>query len=209
MRIVRDPLASDRAAEVPRAQWRSLMEERQRFCTEYLPMDCRHVLFFVEDGQANEWIGYGSRDAYINQGLGLDPEMVEWAIVGLQQLSRTAEQKPVEYEVAAFIGKLAQHGGDRRSEQAKADQACNASLKYGTAAYWASRLDRDRPDLAARVRTREISANAAAKLAGWRRERSAFETICALLPKLSDAECRSLRAELVKCLRSQEAAACR
>ena len=33
-------------------------------------------------------------------------------------------------------------GGDRRSEAAK-DQACNASLKYGTAAHWLACLDRD------------------------------------------------------------------
>jgi hypothetical protein len=40
---------------------------------------------------------------------------------------------------------------------------------YGTVAYWLARLDRDRPDLAKRVRAREISANMAAVKAGFRK----------------------------------------
>jgi hypothetical protein len=42
-------------------------------------------------------------------------------------------------------------------------------LKHGTADHWLARLDRDYPDLAARVRAKELSANAAAIEAGFRK----------------------------------------
>jgi hypothetical protein len=44
-----------------------------------------------------------------------------------------------------------------------------ARPKYGTAAYWLARLERDRPDLARLVRAGEISANMAAIKAGFRK----------------------------------------
>jgi hypothetical protein len=94
-------------------------EERQRFCTQYLPKDYRNLIFFVEDGAANDWFGVGSSEAYIRDGLGLDPEMVDWAVAGLRRLR---PDEPVELNVAVTLGK---HGGDRRSEQARAEQADN------------------------------------------------------------------------------------
>ena len=41
--------------------------------------------------------------------------------------------------------------------------------RRGTAAYFLARLDRDRPDLAVRVRNRDLTANAAAIEAGFRK----------------------------------------
>src|SRR5215467_7461678 len=67
VRVVRPPIASDPAGETPPASWGELMSERHRFCTQYLPKDCRHLLFIAE-------------------GLGLDPEMVEWALEGLHRM---------------------------------------------------------------------------------------------------------------------------
>lgn len=68
------------------------------------------------------------------------------------------------------------HGGDRRSEKAKADQGGNdenvTTLKpneKNTKAHILARLDRDRPDLAARVRAGTMTANAAAIEAGFRK----------------------------------------
>jgi hypothetical protein len=72
--------------------------------------------------------------------------------------------------------KLGKHGGDRRSEKAKADQGGHqnngSTLKpsqKNTKAHWLLRLERDRPDLAARVCAKEMSANAAAIEAGFRK----------------------------------------
>jgi hypothetical protein len=44
-----------------------------------------------------------------------------------------------------------------------------ARPKYGTAAYWLARLERDRPDLASLVRAGEMSTNMAAIKAGFRK----------------------------------------
>jgi hypothetical protein len=54
--------------------------------------------------------------------------------------------------------------GDRRSEKAKV-QACDASLKYGTAEHWVRRLRRDHPELAERVVAGEISATSSSRQA--------------------------------------------
>jgi hypothetical protein len=88
-----------------------------------------------------------------------------------------AETDPTK-TVAAVLG---QHGGDRKSEKAKADQPDNHKLEeYGTGRnYTLARLRRDRPDLAARVRAGELSANAAAIEAGFRKPRSAYADLCA------------------------------
>ena len=184
VRIVRDPIASDTAAEVPKAQWDVLMEARRLFCTQYLPKDCRNLLYFIEDGAANNWVGYSCADAYIRGGLGLDPEMVDWAIAGLRQMRPETE---IGFEVAAFIGKLGTHGGAHNlrginqhtaislrdaalSDGARGGQGDNVTLtKRGNkAAYAFARLERDRPDLAQRVRAKELSPHAAAIEAGFR-----------------------------------------
>jgi hypothetical protein len=64
-----------------------------------------------------------------------------------------------------------QHGGDRKSVKIKTD---NISLdpKHGTSrAYTLARLERERPDLYERILAKELSANAAATIAGWRPSR--------------------------------------
>jgi hypothetical protein len=89
---------------------------------------------------------------------------------------------------------LGQHGGDRRSQK---DQGCNATLKRGTAAHWIARLDRDgHAELAAKVRTGMLSANAAAIAAGFRKVRTPLEQISRLLPKLTTEERHLLLDEL-------------
>jgi hypothetical protein len=73
---------------------------------------------------------------------------------------RWGHWREVPFDEAA---KLGGHGGDRRSEKARAVQAGRSSLKWNTKAHWLARLDRDgHAELAAKVRAREISANAAA-----------------------------------------------
>lgn len=168
LRIVRDPIASDSAADVPRQQWDVLMEERKRFCTQYLPKDCRNLLFFVEDGAANDWLEYGGAKNYIRSGLGLDPQMVDWAVTGLRNLRPGLGQ--IKLEVAALIGKIAKHGGDRRSLEAlKQGGLSTLNGRKNTRAHWLGRLRRDRPDLAAKVDAGELSAKAAAIECGFKK----------------------------------------
>lgn len=62
---------------------------------------------------------------------------------------------------------LRPHGGDRKSEEFR-NQGSNTTLKGRGAGYQTRRLERDRPDLAARVKAGDLSANAAAIEAGFR-----------------------------------------
>ncbi len=63
-------------------------------------------------------------------------------------------------------------------------------------AYTLDRLDRERPDLAQRVERGEMSANAAAIEAGFRKKLTHFEQIKKWLPDLTDNERTELRALL-------------
>jgi len=63
-------------------------------------------------------------------------------------------------------------------------------------AYVLDRLKRERPDLFDKVVAGELSANAAAIEAGWRRQQTPLERICKLLPKISDDELEELAAEI-------------
>jgi hypothetical protein len=127
----------------------------------------------------------------IKDGLGLaEPELrLVW-----EWLERNPQNDAMPLETARAMA-LRQHGGDRRSEG-----PCNASLKYGTAAHWQARLRRDRPDLAERVETGELSANAAAIEAGFRHRRTPFEVITRLITKLDAAE----RARLKEILEEED-----
>jgi hypothetical protein len=187
VRILRDPLCGDAACEVPRDQWPTLMRERQHFCREVMPSDCRMLLFFVEDAAKANWLGFETRDDYL-LALGLDPDQVQWALDGLQ---RWEPDEACSLDEAIRLGK---HGGDRRSEEAR-DQPSNRSLiKAGTnTAYTLARLRRDHPELAERVADGELSANAAAIEAGFRRRLTPFEQIVRLLPKLTADERAELR----------------
>lgn len=184
VRILREPIASDLAAETPRAQWADLMEMRRLFCTQYLPKNCRNLLFFMTDGEANDWVGYGSREAYLRDGLGLEPEMVDWAVVGLRKM-RPDEDPPLSDAVQ--IGRLtaqqlAQSGevpalrnaeGGRPGKGEKRDTVSHSG---GTSAtYLVAKLKRDAPEFAERLAAGEFrSARACALAAGIIQETSAL-----------------------------------
>jgi hypothetical protein len=66
--------------------------------------------------------------------------------------------------------------------------------KHGTSrAYTLDRLARERPDLFEQVRAGELSANAAAIEAGFRRQRTPLERALRLLPNLTDLEWDELK----------------
>lgn len=199
VKILREPIASDPASETPRAQWSDLMEMRRLFCTQYLPKNCRHLLFFVTDGEANDWVGYSSREAYLRDGLGLDPDVVDWAVAGLRKM-RPDEDPPLSD--AVLLGK---HGENRYTES-RPDIV--RSTNYGNSRdYILGRLDRalekDGPHpefaaLAAKVRARQMSARAAAIEAGFQKRPTTepFDRITELLDHLSVKEIRQLRRNL-------------
>jgi hypothetical protein len=115
-----------------------------------------------------------------------------------EYVSRLVEGKPARdvsdkvQEVAnARANPVAAHGGDRKSE----DQPDNIRLKpeYGTGkTYTLRRLARDRPDLLDKIEAGELTANAAAIEAGFRKKLTPFEAAVKAAMKLSDEEKRSL-----------------
>jgi hypothetical protein len=142
-------------------QWPEIIAEYQWYCRHVLPGDCRNLLHMVREGEATGWAGYDDRETYLREGLGLDPEAVDWALRGLEIV---AVNKPVAFKEAQ---KLGGHGGDRRSEQAKVDQGSDATLIGRGAAYLTARLRKEGFDeLANAVAAKTLSARAAAREAG-------------------------------------------
>lgn len=171
VKIIRPPICSDPATEIPREQWPELIAERKNFCNGVLPRDCRMLLFFVDDAEKSDWLGYGSREQYLRDALGLDPQQVTWAIDGLRQLK---PDEPIAYDWAQKLGKreIGVEGGKPGPGRGKKTGDNITRFERGTSrAYILARLDRDGlTDLAAKVRAGELSANAAATQAGWRKK---------------------------------------
>jgi len=73
-----DPLTNPR--ELPRSRWRELVAARKYHCLGNIPADCRTLLRIVSDAEDSDWLGYGSRERYMRDGLELDPSAVDLAI---------------------------------------------------------------------------------------------------------------------------------
>jgi hypothetical protein len=159
--------AEDSAHHVPSGKWRELVDARRRFLKINLSHDCRCLVQFVSDAEIMfSALGYPTRDDLIRSGYMLVPAEIDVAVKWLELNPPTT---PISLQVVQF---LAKHGGDRRSEKAKADQDSDTTLILGRGrAYILARLNRDRPDLAAKVIAGEMSANAAAIEAGFRKRR--------------------------------------
>jgi hypothetical protein len=194
VRIDSGPIrAEDQLRHVPQEQWRSLMLARRQFMEIHLPRDCRRLLEFVEDAeQMCSVCGFASVEQYIRDGLGLDPEQVNWAVDGLRRME---PDEPIPFQHAVEIGKLGKRGRPKKIEE----KGVNRTLIRGSGnrAYILLRLDRDGfADLAARVRARVMSANAAAIEAGFRKRATPLERIRKQLPELTAAERQQLKFEL-------------
>jgi len=89
---------------------------------------------------------------------------------------------------------LADHGGDRTK------QVDNVNLNQpkggNSSTYTLKRLKRDNPRLAEQVIKGELSANAAAIEAGFRKKLTPFEQIVRLIPKLTKGEKNKIRGML-------------
>jgi hypothetical protein len=152
--IFQAPVGTDSAAEVPRQKWGDLLWARRQFCQQYLAKDCRNLVFFITDGAANKWVGLGSRERYIREGLGLDPEVVDWAVAGLAQMR---PDEVAGLDKAILLGK---HGGDRRAK--RKGQGSGTTLMGRDAKWIKARLKRDGfTEELAQIERGEITPNAA------------------------------------------------
>ena len=91
----------EEAATVPKEQWRDLVRVREMHCNRSLREDCRALVFYIEDAARNDWLGFADRETYIREGLGLDPELADWAVDGLRRLDG---DEAVTFNAAVAIG---------------------------------------------------------------------------------------------------------
>jgi hypothetical protein len=175
--------------EVPREKWRDLMLARRSFLAIKLSHDCRCLVEFVNDAETmHSELNYATAEDMIRDGYGLEPPEIAIAVRWLQL---NPPPEPIALKTAIKLGKreIGIEGGKPGPGRGK-KTACNTSRfpSYGTVEYWLPRFDRDRPDLAARVRAGELTANAAAEEAGWRKRMTALERIQKLWATLNAAE---------------------
>ena len=177
--------ASSLLTEVPRDRWTDLMRERRSFVRVNVPFDCRELLRFAEEAEEMApALGFETAEDFLRNGLEIDPELVGWAVEGLKSLS---PDEPVTLERAVALGR---HGGKREGagrppaskeqqpqpadHNPEVNQVGDHQVDYvssggTTKRYIVARLDRDHPELAEKVRAGDLSANAAAVKAGFRK----------------------------------------
>lgn len=207
-----DPLAN--ARDVPRERWGELVTARKYHCLGNIPSDCRTPLRLVADAEGCEWLGYGTREKYMRNGLDLDPVAVDLAIGFLRAADLIV---PIEFATAVAGGRaLAKHGANQHSKvgvgNAKSsptsggkdsNQVGNAKLippsaKGTTVEYIQARLDRDAPELAAQVKAGTKSAHAAAVEAGFRKRQTAIEQLRAAWKRADASEREAFLSEVAK-----------
>lgn len=185
-RIDSGPLEADMPASlVPRESWKELLRLRMWFVKVKLPYDCRNLVQFVDEaGEMYEALGFKNSKDLIQRGLELSPKEIKHALAWLRI---TKPEHPVSLKDATILGK---HGGDRKSKNVM-KQGNNVTLVRGNhAAYGLARLDRDRPDLAAKVRTGKLSVHAASIEAGFRKAPTGLDLLRKAWKKATDSEQR-------------------
>ena len=171
---------------VPENKWRELMLARRRFLEIQLSYDCRCLVTFVNDAELMyAALGFGSVEQMIRDGYGLKPAEIQVAVEWLQ-LNPPDEPISLDGAITKALGK---RGRPKKGEE----KGCNATLKRGTAAHWLARLDRDGfAELAAKVRAGDLSANAAAIEAGFRKQPTPLEIALKQIKKMTRADLQEL-----------------
>jgi hypothetical protein len=179
--------SSDLLEETAPDLWPDVVRAYRTFATRGMPIDCRQLLAMVSSGEAAGWAGYGSRAAFVQDGMGLDPEAVAWACRGIEIAGQEA---PIEFREAVALGK---HGRPRKGEE----KGAAGTLSRGTnnVSYLTARLQRDAPEIAARL-GEFGSVAAAARAAGIVRERTPLQRLLAIWKRASPDERRAFLAEI-------------
>ena len=183
--------AEDRLRDVPREKWCELMLARRRFVEIRFSYDCRCLVQFVNEAdEMYASLGFDSAEAMICDGYGLEPAE---AAIAVEWLRLNPPKDPISLDQVVKLGK---QGRPKKGEE-KGGNATFSLSQRNTKAHILARLDRDGyGELAAKVRAGELSANAAAVEAGFRKQRTPIEIIRKLLPKLTLDECKEIRAIL-------------
>jgi hypothetical protein len=182
------------------------MSERRTFCAKIIPNDCRQLLFFVQDGEQSGWIGFRDREGYLREGLGLDPEMVELALRGLE-LTDPNSITPL-HRAVALAEKYQQADADDRANQRPSgrpsetvynnDERTQLRPAGNSQAAALRRLRKYRLDIHARVLAGELTPHAGMIEAGFRKRRefSRLERAKRLIATMTEPERHALLAEM-------------
>lgn len=111
---------------------------------------------------------------------------LETSIEDLRLLCRKDRYQHVRQMLDAEIGALAEHGANQHV--GGGDNVTSSEARGNNPVYTLRRLKRDRPDLALRVIAGEMSANAAAIEAGFRKKPTVIEQLERLWHRASDVE---------------------
>ena len=174
--VQRGPVdATDRARDVSPEKWFDLTLARRLFARSKLPSDCRNLLLFVPEAEEFQmWTRTGPADlpAYLREGLGIDPAVVQWAVEGLHKLDTT---QPVPLKAAVEAGQRAAQVMEQAPELPRNGEVGNGREKSSfdivkatpggnEATYLSARLKRDHPEIAAKVLRGEYRSIRAAAL---------------------------------------------
>lgn len=205
--------------KVSKREWKFLLSARASYCNQQFQHDCRELLLFIDDGRENEFFGYPDEISYWREGLCLEPEAVPFAENYLRTRKARIEAgidgrdwREIPFGEAVTLGK--NKGGQPGNKNAIKNEGYNITFvsnrlkERGTSrAYILARLDRDgHAELAAKVRAGELSANAAAITAGFRKQSTAIERALKLLPKLTPTQLKHLRARIDQILKPRRVA---
>jgi hypothetical protein len=164
-------IATSTLDEVPEKDWYNLMVQRVMFVKAKLPHDCRCLIQFVEDAERMyKPLGFKDADDFIARGLKLVPDeiriAVDWLKINKPEEAVSLDRVLAERQIGIPDGKAGPGRGHKTADNV-------SRFKYGNSrAYTLARLDRDgHTELAAKVRSGELSANAAALQTGIRKRR--------------------------------------
>lgn len=168
--------ADDSARDVNPSRWLELTLARRTFVAINVPYDCRSLINFVDEAASHriwEHTGHADLDDYIHHGLDIDPELVEWARLGLSVIGK---EKPISLGVAIDAGKRAAETmakapelmtateAGKKGGRGKRGEQCTPLKKGNSKDRLAARIKRDHPDIAARVANGEFKSIRAAAL---------------------------------------------
>jgi len=166
------PSPDDRFQDTPKQKWKLLLNAKKSFIATNMNYDCRCLVQFCEEAEVvYEELGYASAEQMIREGYKLEPSQVELAVAWLRH------NEPVQAigigDVAAAIKAakekpLADVGPPTKEERAN---GYNITNSRGTNTdYTLRRLYRDKPEMIDRIKSGELSVNAAAIAAGIRKK---------------------------------------
>lgn len=156
----------DKLSRTPKEKWPNVFSERRLYIGAEFQHGCRCVIeWLAEAEEFHDELGYESADEMLQEELNIPPDWVRMAVAVLEETGENLSKVEVDHAI-----ELKAHGGDRRSEEAKQNQANNVSLKQhgNSVEYIETRLREQFPEVWEKFKAGEFrSARQAGIAAGF------------------------------------------